>query len=81
MIDREAPRSESNRKADLAGRAAKREERAQKKPQAAADSPACPICGKSWDSHNLVRVRECMPKLEEALHLAERAKIRASLSC
>lgn len=80
MIDREAPRSESNRKSDQPARAAKKDEGAQKKSQPAADGPPCPICGKSWDTHNLVRVRECMPKLDEALKLAERARIRASLS-
>ena len=80
MIDREAPRSESNRKSDQPARAVKKEEGAQRKPSVAAGGPPCPICGKSWDTHNLVRVRECMPKLEEALRLAERARIRASLS-
>ena len=72
MIDREAPRSDSNRKSEQPSRASK-------KPPAPTDGPPCPICGKSWATHNLVRVRECMPKLEEALRLAERARIRASL--
>jgi hypothetical protein len=37
------------------------------------------MCGKRWDDHNLMDVRVCMPKLEEAVSLAERARIRASL--
>jgi hypothetical protein len=41
--------------------------------------PTCPICGSGWDDHNLVRARACIPHLEEALRLAERARIRASL--
>ena len=61
-------------------KAGKKDDREKKKPQVVADVPTCPICGRTWDDHNLVRVRECMPKLEEALRMAEQARIRASLS-
>jgi len=74
MIDREVSAAETDQKAG------KKDEREKKKPQVVAEAPVCPICGRSWDDHNLVRVRECMPKLEEALRLAEQARIRASLS-
>jgi len=73
MIDRELPASE----ADQTGQ---KEDRDKRKPQVVAEVPACPICGRTWTDHNLMRVRECMPKLEEALRLAEGARIRASLS-
>jgi len=75
MIEREVSAAETDQKA-----AGKKDETAKKKPQVVEEFPACPICGRSWDDHNLVRVRECMPKLEEALRLAEQARIRASLS-
>jgi hypothetical protein len=74
MIEREVSVSEADQKAG------KKDDREKKKPQVVADVPACPICGRTWDDHNLVRVRECMPKLEEALRMAEQARIRASLS-
>jgi hypothetical protein len=89
MIDREVPTPEADEQSSKAGeqspgedRSARKEQkdRERRKPQAVVEVPSCPICGRSWDDHNLVRVRECMPKLEEALHLAERARIRASLS-
>lgn len=76
----ELPGSDSNPKA--AGsqlKAERREPAGRRKPNVAADGPSCPFCGKRWEEHNLVRIRECMPKLEEALRLAERARIRASL--
>ena len=74
MIDREVSASDADQKAG------KKDDREKKKPQVVADVPTCPICGRTWDDHNLVRVRECMPKLEEALRMAEQARIRASLS-
>ena len=74
MIEREVSVSEADQKAG------KKDDREKKKPQVVADVPTCPICGRTWDDHNLVRVRECMPKLEEALRMAEQARIRASLS-
>ena len=57
----------------------RRDAAARRKPSVAAEGTACPFCGKRWEDHNLVRIRECMPKLEEALRQAERARIRASL--
>ena len=75
MIEREVSAAETDQKA-----AGKKDETAKKKPQVVAEAPACPICGRSWEDHNLAHVRECMPKLEEALRLAEQARIRASLS-
>ena len=75
MIERQVSAAETDQKA-----AGKKDETAKKKPQVVAELPVCPICARSWDDHNLVRVRECMPKLEEALRLAEHARIRASLS-
>jgi hypothetical protein len=74
MIEREVSAAETDQKAG------KKEDREKKRPQVVAEDPVCPICAKSWNDHNLVRVRECMPKLEEALRLAEQARIRASLS-
>ena len=75
MIEREVSAAETDQKTG-----AKKDDTAKKKPQVVAEVPVCPICGRSWGDHNLVRVRECMPKLEEALRLAETARIRASLS-
>jgi hypothetical protein len=74
MIEREVSASDADQKPG------KKDDREKKKPQVVADVPVCPICGRGWDDHNLVRVRECMPKLEEALRMAEQARIRASLS-
>jgi hypothetical protein len=89
MIDREVPTPEADEQSSKGGEQSSGEDRSARKvekdrerrqPQAVVEVPSCPICGRRWDEHNLVRVRECMPKLEEALHLAERARIRASLS-
>jgi hypothetical protein len=74
MIEREASAAEADQKTG------KKDERGVKKPQVVAGTPVCPICGRTWDDHNLARVRECLPKLEEAMRLAEQARIRASLS-
>jgi hypothetical protein len=73
MIDRELPASETDK-------ASQKEDGEKRKPQVVPEVPPCPICGRTWKDHNLMRVRECMPKLEEALRLAEGARIRASLS-
>lgn len=60
-------------------KAATKDRGGRKTPTVAADGSSCPYCEKAWDDHNLAAVRECMPKLEEALRHAERARIRASL--
>ena len=74
MIERDASAAEADQKTG------KKDDKEAKKPQVVAGAPACPICGRTWNDHNLARVRECLPKLEEAMRLAEQARIRASLS-
>lgn len=75
----ESPRPGPSRKPQEPGtRAEARDRGGRKSPTAGADPTSCPFCSKRWEDHNLVAVRECLRKLEEALELAERARIRAS---
>lgn len=79
-IASELPSPSSNGKPEeREAKAGTKDRGGRKSPTVAADGSTCPFCEKAWDDHNLVAVRECMPKLEEALRLAERARIRASL--
>ncbi|MBO0682761.1 MAG: hypothetical protein J2P45_06360 [Candidatus Dormibacteraeota bacterium] len=74
-------------KADANGQSGESEDKGERRAQAArrkqrvvAGGPPCPMCGKRWDDHDLAAIRDCTFKIEEAIKLAQRARIRAKLN-